>query len=45
LVPFQNDTTLTRVEALDLEPWVTGGRDFMVRIATRSISRRRLAAS
>jgi uncharacterized protein len=36
--------TLDRVEALGLESWVTDGRDFIVRIKTRTMTGRRLAA-
>ena len=36
--------TLARVDALGLEPWVTEGLDFVVRIRTRTISGRRLPA-
>jgi uncharacterized protein len=34
--------TLERVDALDLEPWVTEGCDFVVRIRTRTMTGRRL---
>ena len=37
--------TLARVAELGLEPWVIEGRDFVVRIDTRTISGRRLAAT
>jgi nitroimidazol reductase NimA-like FMN-containing flavoprotein (pyridoxamine 5'-phosphate oxidase superfamily) len=37
--------TLARVAELGLEPWVVEGRDFVVRIDTRTISGRRLAAT
>jgi uncharacterized protein len=35
--------TLTRVAALDLQPWVPEGRDFVVIIRTRSMTGRRIA--
>jgi nitroimidazol reductase NimA-like FMN-containing flavoprotein (pyridoxamine 5'-phosphate oxidase superfamily) len=34
--------TLARVDELGLEPWVTEGRDYVVRITARTISGRRL---
>ena len=37
--------TLTRVAELGLEPWVIEGRDFVVRINTRTITGRRFAAT
>ncbi len=37
--------TLARVAELGLEAWVVEGRDFVVRIDTRTISGRRLAAT
>ena len=37
--------TLARVAELGLDPWVVEGRDFVVRIDTRTISGRRLAAT
>ena len=37
--------TLARVAELGLEPWVVEGRDFVVRIDTRTVSGRRLTAT
>jgi uncharacterized protein len=37
--------TLERVEALALEPWVAEGRDFVVRVHTRSMTGRRIPES
>ena len=34
--------TLERVEGLQLEPWIEEGRDFVVRIDTRTITGRRI---
>lgn len=34
--------TLARVDALDLEPWADDGRDFVVRIHTRTMTGRRI---
>lgn len=34
--------TLARVDALGLEPWLTEGRDFVIRIRTRNLTGRRL---
>ena len=34
--------TLARVDELGLEPWVTEGRDYVVRIRTRTVTGRRL---
>jgi nitroimidazol reductase NimA-like FMN-containing flavoprotein (pyridoxamine 5'-phosphate oxidase superfamily) len=38
----RDTATLARVDELGLEPWVTDGRDYVVRITTRTISGRRL---
>jgi nitroimidazol reductase NimA-like FMN-containing flavoprotein (pyridoxamine 5'-phosphate oxidase superfamily) len=38
----RDQETLGRVAALDLEPWVADGRDFVVRIRTRTITGRRV---
>ena len=35
--------TLDRVDELDMDPWVTDGRDYVVRIRPRTITGRRLA--
>lgn len=37
--------TLARVAALDLDPWAPEGRDFVIRVRTRSVSGRRLPPS
>jgi nitroimidazol reductase NimA-like FMN-containing flavoprotein (pyridoxamine 5'-phosphate oxidase superfamily) len=39
---IRDSATLERVDALDLERWVTEGRDFVVRIRTRTMTGRRL---
>lgn len=39
---IRDRSTLERVAALGLEPWVTEGRDFVVRIRTRTMTGRRL---
>ncbi len=39
---IRDHATLTRVDALNLEPWVTEGRDYVVRIRTRTLTGRRL---
>jgi nitroimidazol reductase NimA-like FMN-containing flavoprotein (pyridoxamine 5'-phosphate oxidase superfamily) len=39
---IRDRATLDRVDALPLEPWVAEGRDFVVRIHTRTITGRRL---
>ena len=36
--------TLVRVDELGLKPWVTEGRDFVVRIRTRTMTGRRIPA-
>ena len=36
--------TLARVDELGLKPWVTEGRDFVVRIRTKTITGRRIPA-
>jgi len=36
--------TLARVDALELDPWLEEGRDFVLRIAARTITGRRLHA-
>jgi len=41
---IRDRATLERVDTLGLEPWVTEGRDFVVRIRTRTITGRRLPA-
>ena len=40
---IRDRATRARIDALGLEPWVTEGIDFVVRIRTRTISGRRLA--
>jgi uncharacterized protein len=37
--------TLARVDALDLQRWVTEGRDFVVHIRTKTMSGRRIPAA
>lgn len=39
---IRDATTLERVEELQLEPWVEEGRDYVVRIDTRTITGRRI---
>ncbi len=41
---IRDTATLERVDALDLDRWVTEGRDFVVRIRTRTMTGRRLPA-
>jgi nitroimidazol reductase NimA-like FMN-containing flavoprotein (pyridoxamine 5'-phosphate oxidase superfamily) len=40
----RDQTTLARVDELELEPWVAGHRDNVVRIATHRITGRRVEA-
>ncbi len=42
---IRDRATLERIDALELEPWVTDGRDFVVRIHPRTISGRRVPAA
>ena len=39
---IRDTETLARVEELELDPWVVDGRDYVVRIATRTITGRRV---
>jgi uncharacterized protein len=41
----RDHATLERVNTLALEPWVVEGRDFVVRVHTRSMTGRRIPAS
>ena len=42
---IRDRATLDRVSVLGLEPWVTEGRDFVLRIHTRTMTGRRLPAA
>ena len=41
---IREQATRERVDALDLEPWIDGGRDFVVRVRTETVTGRRLPA-
>jgi len=41
---LRDRATLARVDELGLKPWVTEGRDFVVRIRTRTVTERRIPA-